>query len=260
MCIRDSVPDISHRVRFPFPLSDCYRMLLDAEQLTRRLGKVCAIEAKKGGSFSLADSEHSGTVLVLVENTSILLGWRAAEWPPNSRCVTTLAFSTVDPGCTEVQLSQSDVPAAALKRMDDWWNPNFWLPMEGVLVRDTSSTIFFETATPHSLYESLMDVARVSRYTRTKCDLNRGVGADFSLLDGAVTGKNVELITDKKISQLWRCSEWPAQHHSLVTIELKRVPGGTDLTFTQVNIPSDFYVKTADLWDRQFWRKLRKEI
>lgn len=253
-------PDLLHRVRFPFGLHDTYKLFLDSEQLTRRLGKLCAVEARKGGEFSLLDGEITGTVLVLVENASILIGLRAADWPAADRSMTTLTFTSIESNITEVQLQQADVPAAALQKMDAWWNPNVWLPLEAVLVRDLCHTIFFETAVPHQLYENLMDAGRMVRYTRSKCELNRGVGAEFSLLDGQVSGKNIELITDKKITQLWRCSDWPAQHHSTVTIELKRVPGGTDLAFAQVNVPVDSYSKTVDLWDRQFWRKIRREI
>jgi activator of HSP90 ATPase len=44
--------------------------------------------------------------------------------------------------------------------------------------------------------------------------LIKGVGGDFTLYDGQINGKNVELITDAKIVQKWRMQDWPAWHFS----------------------------------------------
>jgi activator of HSP90 ATPase len=266
-------PDIDHRVHFHAPLTDVYALMLDAARLSERFaaaaggsGKpaapACAIEARRGGSYSLYDDQIQGTVLLIMENLSLLLSWRDRDWPQHARSTVKLTFSpAADSSIAEVSLHQQDVPPAHLKRTDEWWAVAFWQPLGGVLLRQAAATIFFEHASPHMLYELLMDVNRVSKYTKTKCELNRGVGVSFSLLDSQVTGTNVELITDKKIVQLWRQADWPAaSHHSTVTIELQRVAGGTDLSFKQTNIPLESLSKVNDLWDKFFWRKIKREI
>jgi len=45
-----------------------------------------------------------------------------------------------------------------------------------------------------------------------------------------------------------------------VTIEIKRVAGGTDLVFSQTAVPVDKYRAVQEGWDKNFWRKIQKEI
>ena len=40
----------------------------------------------------------------------------------------------------------------------------------------------------------LLDAVRISKYTSKKCDLSRGVGAQFSLLDGLILGTQEQSI------------------------------------------------------------------
>mmetsp|Transcript_389 Transcript_389/g.495 ORF Transcript_389/g.495 Transcript_389/m.495 type:complete len:363 (-) Transcript_389:34-1122(-) len=253
-------PDIDHRAIFYEPLSEVYNMFLSGEALSKRTSTVCSIDAKRGGQFSFFDGQVTGTVLVLIENISIVKSWRHAEWPQNAGSTLKITFSALEPEVTEVIVHQSDVPGAFMKKTDEWWHTSFWTPLGGVLLRSISHTTYVDAATPHMLYELLMDVNRVSKYTKTKCDLNRGVGASFSLLDNQVTGKNGELVTDKKITQSWRMADWPASHYSTVVIEFQRVPGGTDVSFKQSNVPFAQWRATSDLWEKYFWRKIRREV
>ena len=97
-----------------------------------------------------------------------------------------------------------------------------------------SLSLLFMCATANIDLFQLLDSARVSKYTGKKCELNRGVGAHFSCLDNTVQGTILELVTDAKIVQDWRGSDWPEHHFSKLTIILRRVPLGTELSFSQV--------------------------
>jgi hypothetical protein len=226
-----------------------------------------------------------------------------------------------------------------------------------------------------------LDAPRISKYTGKKCELSRGVGAQFLLLDGLITGflfhffffpffflsfffflfyflhflklfyfifisflyfsqffifiysslflfrftffsqsqpshltgTIVELVTDSKISQEWRCNDWTEPHTSKLVITLRRVPLGSELSFSQVssylcffsysrlllhlnfstsslfahtllfspilfsfhpysslfthphthiqlNVPVEKYKAVTEIWDKYFWKNIRKEI
>jgi len=86
-------------------------------------------------------------------------------------------------------------------------------------------TIHFK-ATAHALYEALMDSKKHAAFTEAQATISRKAGGTFQAYDGYATGKNIELIPDKKIVQSWRASDWPEGHHSLVTFEFKEKNGG----------------------------------
>ena len=107
------------------------------------------------------------------------------------------------------------------------------------------------------------------------------------------------MVTDAKIAQEWRCSDWTEPHTSKVVILLKRVPLGTEMSFSQVrmgrvnvdvgmcgnvwvggeekkkievpcavfehsfwqqNVPVEKYKGVVDIWEKYFWKNIRKEI
>ncbi len=117
-------------------------------------------------------------------------------------------------------------------------------------------SVVFETE-PHEVYEMLMDPKKHAAFTGAKAKIGRKVGDKFSVWDDWATGSNVEIVPDKKIVQNWRGADWPKDHYSRVTFELKKVDRGTRLDFTQTAIPEMFYEDIAQGWKEWYWEKLR---
>jgi activator of HSP90 ATPase len=67
-------------------------------------------------------------------------------------------------------------------------------------------------STPHEVYEALMDEKTHSAFTGGKAKISRKVGGQFTIYEGDIEGKNLELIPDQKIVQSWRYSDWPEGH------------------------------------------------
>ncbi len=78
-------------------------------------------------------------------------------------------------------------------------------------------------ATPHEIYEALMDSRKHARFTHDKATISRKVGGAFSAYGGYITGTNLELVPDKKIVQAWHGSDWPEGYMSRVTFKLTRI-------------------------------------
>ena len=115
-------------------------------------------------------------------------------------------------------------------------------------------------ASPHEVYEALMDSRNHSKFTNAKASVNRRIGGKFTAYDGYIEGINLELAPDKKIVQSWRGSDWPEGHFSKATFLLKKVEGGTKLIFTQTGVPEDQYESISRGWRDYYWKPMKKML
>lgn len=117
-------------------------------------------------------------------------------------------------------------------------------------------TIVFK-ATAHDIYEALMDSKKHSAFTDSQAAISRRIGGSFKTYDGYATGKNLELIPDKKIVQTWRATDWPKDHYSTVTFLFSEKGGKTTLEFTQTEIPAEAYPEIQQGWQEWYWDRLK---
>ena len=96
-------------------------------------------------------------------------------------------------------------------------------------------------ASPHAVYEALMDSRKHSRVTGAKAKISRKVKGRFTAYDGYIEGIHLDLVPDKKIVQSWRGSDWPEGHFSKATFSLKKIKNGARLTFTQSGVPVEHF-------------------
>lgn len=118
--------------------------------------------------------------------------------------------------------------------------------------RTLKQSITFK-ASPHALYEALMDAKQHSAFTGDAATISRKVGGAFSTFGGYATGTNVQLVPDRKIVQTWRANDWPAGTTSTVTFAFTKVRGGTKLTLTHTAIPADFFDDIKTGWIEYYW-------
>lgn len=123
--------------------------------------------------------------------------------------------------------------------------------------RTIRQTITFD-ATPHDLYEMLMDEKNHARFTAGDAKISRNVGGTFSTNDGYSTGTNKELVPDTRIVQTWRASDWPDDHYSLLTLTLTPASSKTNLSFVQTGVPEDQYEEISQGWYSYYWNPLKK--
>ncbi len=113
-------------------------------------------------------------------------------------------------------------------------------------------TVTFQ-ATPHAVYEALMDSRKHARFTQAPAKISRKVGGAFNAYGDYITGTNLELVPDEKIVQAWHASEWPEGHQSQVTFKLTPVAGGTRLSFTHSGVPEPFVNDIRQGWIDSYW-------
>ena len=115
---------------------------------------------------------------------------------------------------------------------------------------------------PNEIYEAFMDAKKHSKFTESKAKVSRKIGGSFSIFEGSLSGKNVELIQDKKIVQTWRGDgdNWPKGYYSTITLVLEPVDDGTLIKFSQVDIPEGAYESVKEGWETYYWEPLKEML
>ena len=111
-------------------------------------------------------------------------------------------------------------------------------------------------ASPHAVYEVLMDVQKHADMTGEAADISRRVGGRFTAYGDYISGTNLELDADRKIVQKWRASDWPKGHFSIATFLIQREGKGTTIAFTQTDVPDDKADSIAAGWKEFYWDRM----
>jgi activator of HSP90 ATPase len=121
--------------------------------------------------------------------------------------------------------------------------------------------------TPQRLYEALLDKKQFSEFsaqsgefTKKSAKIDKSVGGAFSLFDGHIIGRNVELVKNQRIVQAWRVVDWPAGAYSIVKFEMKAQGSGTHLVFDHIGFPIGLRDHLAAGWQSHYWDPLKKYL
>jgi len=131
--------------------------------------------------------------------------------------------------------------------------------MKGPRTRNLRQSATFK-ATPHSVYEMLMDSKKHAAFTGDRADISRREGSRFSAYGGWISGRNIKLVKDREIVQEWRGRSWPSGHYSVVRFSLRKNKTGTRLIFTQTGIPEDEYDEIRAGWKEDYWKKMKASL
>ena len=112
-------------------------------------------------------------------------------------------------------------------------------------------------ASPHDVYELLMDPKKHAKFTGGKAVISNQVGGRFNVFDGYAEGGNLDLVHDARIVQTWRASDWPEGHYSTVSFQFEAAKSGTHLTFTQTGVPEEQYEDVAQGWRDYYWTPMK---
>ena len=117
-------------------------------------------------------------------------------------------------------------------------------------------TVTFK-ASPHEVYEALMDSKKHAAFSGGKARISRKVGGPIMAYDDYITGKNVELTPDQKIVQTWRAVDWSEGYYSRVVFLFTAVPEGTRLDFTHTDVPEGTEEEFTQGWIDNYWEPMK---
>jgi len=116
------------------------------------------------------------------------------------------------------------------------------------------------SAPPAKVYRALADSALHAKFTGAPAEIGASAGDAWSAYGGKISGRNVELVDDKRIVQTWRSADWPEGAHSIVRFELSADGSGTKLVFDHDAV-SDEQAKHLEAgWPKMYWEPLRKYL
>ncbi|MBP3943530.1 SRPBCC domain-containing protein [Sphingobacteriaceae bacterium WQ 2009] len=106
---------------------------------------------------------------------------------------------------------------------------------------------FIIPATPEELYLALTTEITIRLWTGDFVEIDPREGGEFSLWDGAITGKFLTLEPGKRIVQQWYFGE--QEEPSIVTLKLHENKKGTSLEVNHTNIPAADYDDIISGWE-----------
>ena len=121
-------------------------------------------------------------------------------------------------------------------------------------------------ASAKRVYNALLDAKEFSEFTGgAPAEINREAGGAFSCFGGVITGRNIELLPDRRIVQAWRAGNWPEGVYSIVKFELHAQGSETTLFMDHAGFPEDLRAhlngeRPDGGWHRQYWEPLKKYL
>src|SRR5580704_15043814 len=117
-------------------------------------------------------------------------------------------------------------------------------------------------ATPAKLYELFMDSAKHSAATGMPAKVSRKVGGKWSAFGGMILGKNLLLISNRRIVQAWRSAEWKkADADSILVVSFEKAAGGVaTVHLVHVGVPSYDHQGVTQGWVKFYWHPWKEYL
>lgn len=124
-------------------------------------------------------------------------------------------------------------------------------------------------ASPMRVYQTLTVAAQFDKVSKLSAAMKSGMvpatkptrinpvpGGAFSLFGGYVRGRNIELVSAKRIVQAWRSDSWDPGVYSIAKFELVAQGSGTKLVFDQAGFPPSDADHLVPGWHDNYWNPL----
>lgn len=119
--------------------------------------------------------------------------------------------------------------------------------------------VVYKNTTIKDLYELYMDAKKHSLATGGPVKISSKEGAKYTVYDGYITGKNLQLIKNKLIVQTWRASDWVKEDIDSTLILLFEQQGkDASVYMTHANVPERQFESIKKGWDTYYWKPWKK--
>ncbi|MFC2104801.1 SRPBCC domain-containing protein [Bacteroidota bacterium] len=114
---------------------------------------------------------------------------------------------------------------------------------------------FIVPAEPPEVFTALTNPFTIELWSGYPAVMDSKINTVFSLWEGDITGKNLEIIENKKIVQEWFFGEQTEK--SIVTIKLFENKKGTQVELIHTNIPDDDYENITEGWNKFYFGAIK---
>jgi hypothetical protein len=88
--------------------------------------------------------------------------------------------------------------------------------------------------------------------------MSREAGGAFSAFGGYVTGRQIELVPNERIAQVWRAGSWDPGSYSIAKFVLVEQGSETKIKFDHTGFPKGQAGHLAEGWRVNYWQPLAK--
>ena len=114
-------------------------------------------------------------------------------------------------------------------------------------------------ASAKKVYEALTDAQKFSAFTGgAPAEIDAEAGGRFSCFGGQISGRNIELVPDKRVVQAWRAGNWGEGVYSIARFELHEEGASTKVVFDQAGFPEEAAPHLEGGWAKMYWEPLRR--
>lgn len=114
---------------------------------------------------------------------------------------------------------------------------------------------FIIPAEPEEVYTAITNSFTIELWSGYSAIMDSNIGTEFSLWDGDITGKNLEIVENKKIVQEWYFGDQPEK--SIVTINIFENKKGTQVELIHQNIPDEDYENIVEGWNEYYFGAIK---
>ena len=111
-----------------------------------------------------------------------------------------------------------------------------------------------------AVYHAIVNSDEFSAFSHSPALIDARAGGEFSMFDGQIVGRAVELIAGERIIQAWRVAGWDPGVYSLVRFSLQGSATSTELTFDQSGHPLEAQSELEGGWHAMYWNPLREYL
>jgi activator of HSP90 ATPase len=113
-------------------------------------------------------------------------------------------------------------------------------------------------ADPQRVYQCLLVTEQFAAFSGRPARIDAQEGGAFTLFEGWIVGRNIELIPGERVVQAWRPTHWNAGIYSIARFELKTVGRATKIIFDHTGFPEGDYDSLLSGWNGHYWDPLAK--
>ena len=115
----------------------------------------------------------------------------------------------------------------------------------------TFKKIFNISAEPSDVYAALTNPYTIALWSGYSAVMSEEEGSEFSLWEGDITGRNIQIIPNQKVVQEWFFGDQEVK--SIVTIVIEPDRENSKVTVEHTNIPDEDFADIAEGWREYYF-------
>jgi activator of HSP90 ATPase len=113
-------------------------------------------------------------------------------------------------------------------------------------------------APPDKVYRAILE--ELGKVTGAPTSGSTSEGGAFTAFGGYISGRQIELVPEKRVVQAWRAKPWVEGVYSIVRFELQADGAKTRLVFDHDGFPEGEKEHLSSGWQAQYWEPIRKYV